>query len=50
MQDIRGSEDQEIKRLGIINMDDSEYLEMLVDSMPSRLEEVIARQGACTKY
>jgi hypothetical protein len=47
------SEDQrtnEIKRLWIIKMDDSENLEELVDSMPSRLEEVIARQGASTKY
>ncbi len=34
----------EIKRLWIIKMDDSEYLKKLVDSMPRKLEEVIARQ------
>jgi hypothetical protein len=47
------SEDQrikEIKRLWIIKMDNSEYLKKLMDSMPRRLEEVIARQGASTKY
>jgi hypothetical protein len=27
-----------------------EYLKKLVDSLPRRLEEVIARQGAFTKY
>ncbi len=46
------SEDQrikEIKRLWIIKMDKSEYLK-LMDSMPRRLEEVIVRQGASTKY
>jgi hypothetical protein len=31
-------------------MDDSKTLEKLVDRMPSRLEEVIARQGASAKY
>jgi hypothetical protein len=40
----------EIKRLWLIKMDDSDYLRKLVDSMPRRLEEVIARQGASTKY
>jgi hypothetical protein len=47
------SEDQrikEIKRLWIIKMDKSEYLKKLMDSMPRRLEEIIARQGASTKY
>jgi hypothetical protein len=34
----------EIKKLWIIKMDDSEYLKKLVDSMPRKLEEVIARQ------
>jgi hypothetical protein len=43
------SEDQrikEIKRLWIIKMDKSEFM----DSMPRRLEEVILRQGVSTKY
>jgi hypothetical protein len=31
-------------------MDDLDYLRKLVDSMPRRLEEVIVRQGAFTKY
>jgi hypothetical protein len=31
-------------------MDDSEHLKKLVDSIPKRLEEVIARQGASTKH
>jgi hypothetical protein len=31
-------------------MDKSEYLKKLMDSMPRRLEEIIARQGASTKY
>jgi hypothetical protein len=47
------SEDQrfkEIKRLWIIKMDKSEYLKKIMDSMPRRLEEVIVRQGASTKY
>jgi hypothetical protein len=47
------SEDQrikEIKRLWIIKMDKSVYLKKLMDSMPRRLEEVIARKGASTKY
>jgi hypothetical protein len=47
------SEDQkikEIKSLWIIKMDKSKYLKKLMDSMPRRLEEVIARQDASTKY
>jgi hypothetical protein len=47
------SEDQrikEIKRLWIIKMDNSKYLKKLMDSMPRRLQEGIARQGASTKY
>jgi hypothetical protein len=47
------SEDQrikDIKRLWIIKMDNSEYLKKLMDSMPRRVEEVIARQGVSTKY
>ena len=47
------SEDQrikDIKRLWIIKMDNSEYLKKLMDSMPRRLEEVIARKGASIKY
>ncbi len=46
---IQISEDQrskEIKRLWIIKMDKSEFM----DSMPRRLEEVILRQGVSTKY
>ncbi len=47
------SEDQrikEIKRLWIIKMDNSKYVKKLMDSMLRRLQEVIARQGASTKY
>jgi hypothetical protein len=43
------SEDQrmkEIKRLWIIKMDNSKYLTKLMDSMPRRVQEIIARQGA----
>ena len=39
-----------IKRLWITKMDDCKYLWKIVDSMPRRLEEVIERQGASTKY
>jgi hypothetical protein len=39
-----------IKRLWIITMDNSKYLKKLMDSMPRRLQEVIARQGASTEY
>ncbi len=31
-------------------MDKSEYLKKLMGNMPRRLEKVIARQGASTKY
>jgi hypothetical protein len=31
-------------------MDDSYYQKTLVESMPRRLEEVIEREGAITKY
>jgi hypothetical protein len=41
---------KEIKRLWIIKMDNSKYLKKLMDSMPRRLQEVIERQGASTKY
>jgi hypothetical protein len=47
------SEDQrikEIKRLWIIKMVISKYLKNLIDTMPRRLQEVIATQGASTKY
>jgi hypothetical protein len=47
------SEDQrikEIKKLWITKMDNSKYLKKLMDSMPRRLQEVLARQGASTKY
>jgi hypothetical protein len=52
-EQCRISEDQrikEIKRVWIIKMDNSKYLKKLMDSMPRRLQEVIARQGASTKY
>ena len=41
---------QDIKRLWTIKMENSEFRKKLVDSMPRRLEEVIERQGASTKY
>ena len=41
---------QDIKRLWTIEMENSEFRKKLVDSMPRRLEEVIERQGASTKY
>jgi hypothetical protein len=41
---------KEIKSLWIIKMVDSRVPEKLADSMPRRLEEVIARQGASIKY
>jgi hypothetical protein len=47
------SEDQrikEIKKLWITKMDNSKYLKKLIDSIPRRLQEVLARQGASTKY
>jgi hypothetical protein len=48
-EEFQISEDQrikEIKRLWIIKMDKSEFM----DSMSRRLEEVILRQGVSTKY
>jgi hypothetical protein len=47
-QDMRGS--RRSRGPGIIKMDNSKYLKKLKDSMPRRLQEVIARQGASTKY
>ncbi len=47
------SEDQrimEIKRQWIIKIDNSKYLKKLMDSVPRRLQEVIVRLGASTKY
>ncbi len=41
---------EEIKRLWMIKMADSQYLKSLVESMPRRLAEVIERGGATTKY
>ena len=40
----------EIKRLWVTRLSDSEYLWGLLDSMPHRLEEVIACEGASTHY
>ena len=41
---------EEITRLWVIKMADSQYLRNLVESMPRRLNEVIEREGATTKY
>jgi transposase len=41
---------QEITRLWVLKMDDSPYLKKLVESMPNRLQEVIAREGNTTHY
>lgn len=41
---------EEITRLWVIKMADSQYLRNLVESMPRRLNEVIEREGATTGY
>ena len=41
---------REILELWCQKMEDCEYLRNLVESMPRRLEEVIQREGAMTKY
>jgi glutamine amidotransferase-like uncharacterized protein len=41
---------EEIKKLWAIKMADSGYLKKLLESMPRRLQDVIERGGACTKY
>jgi transposase len=41
---------REILKLWCQKMEDCEYLRHLVESMPRRLEEVIQREGAMTKY
>jgi hypothetical protein len=41
---------REILKLWCQKMDDCEYLRHLVESLPRRLEEVIQREGAMTKY
>ncbi len=46
MEDWKG----EIKKLWAIKMADSGYLKKLLESMPRRLQDVIERGGACTKY
>ncbi len=38
------------RKLWCQKMDDCKYLRHLVESMPRRLEEVIQREGAMTKY
>ena len=40
----------EITRLWVIRLEDSDYLRGLVDSMPRRVQEVLAREGATTHY
>jgi hypothetical protein len=40
----------EIKKLWILRMDDSQYLKKLMESMPDRIQEVIARDGNATHY
>ncbi len=39
-----------LRRLWALRMDDSDYLKALEESMPKRLDEVIEREGATTKY
>jgi hypothetical protein len=41
---------QDITRLWVLKMDDSQYLRNLVESMPRRLEDVIRRDCNPTKY
>jgi hypothetical protein len=36
---------QDVTRLWVLMMDDSQYLRNLVESMPRRLEDVIRREG-----
>ncbi len=53
-QEIQGHHLQELQqdvtRLWVLKMDDSQYLSNLVDTMPRRLEDVIRREGNPTKY
>ena len=46
LQELR----QEILKLWAEKMDDIQYLQNLVDSMPHYLQDVIERDGGCTKY
>ena len=41
---------QEIIKLWTEKMEDIQYLRNLVNSMPRRLQDVIERDGGCTKY
>jgi hypothetical protein len=41
---------QAITELWVTRMDDIDYLKTLVESMPRRLQDVIDREGATTKY
>ena len=41
--------EEAIARLWNVRMADSEYLRLLVESMPRRLAEVVERDGNCTK-
>ncbi len=40
----------EIKKLWVLRMDVSQYLKKLMESMPDRIQEVIARDGNATHY
>ncbi len=41
---------QDLTRLWVLKMDDSQYLRNLVKSVPRRLEDVIRTEGNHTKY
>jgi hypothetical protein len=41
---------EEIVKLWVTRMSDSDYLKKLVESMPRRLAEVIEKDGATTGY
>jgi hypothetical protein len=40
----------EIKKLWVLRMNDSQYLNKLMESMPDRIQEVIARDIKATHY
>ena len=41
---------REVTELWVLRMSNSQYLRNLVESMPTRLEDVISRKGNPTKY